>query len=112
MKSQTQKAVGELFPSFARELEELVRKTDKPELADQVPFLPVVDRCRCGDKNCAHFYTATPPKGAYGAGHSNIMLESLGDELIILDVVDERIVAVEVLDQPEVRLLLDRYLPL
>jgi hypothetical protein len=55
------------------------------------------------------FLTAPPPNGPYGAGHTNVMLPA-SSGLIVLDVIDDRIVAVEVLDRPDVKPLLDAYL--
>ncbi len=112
MTSHNSKTVSELFPAFAEELVDMVRRSERPQLAVQIPSLRVIDRCRCGARGCAHFYTAPPPRGSYGPGHDNIMLEPAGDELIILDIVGEKIVAVEVLDRPDVGALLDQYLPL
>src|SRR5262245_25067776 len=103
--------VVELFPAFADELQRLVERSARPDLAEQVRDLPVVGRCQCGDDNCAHFYTAPPPAGAYGVGHSNVLLAA-EQGLVVIDVMGNRIVAVEVLDRPDVKVLLDRYIPL
>jgi hypothetical protein len=103
--------VSDLFPAFAAELGHLVRVSDRPELADQIPGLPVVTRCMCGQDNCAHFYTAPPPNGAYGAGHANLVLAA-ETGLVVLDVVDGQIIALEILDRPDVKRLLDAHLPL
>jgi hypothetical protein len=45
-----------------------------------------------------------------GPGHSNLVLDTTSG-MVVLDVVDNAIVAVEVLDRPDVKELLDRYLP-
>jgi hypothetical protein len=68
----------------------------EPALAESVPRLRVVDRCRCGDDFCSTLYTAPPPEGAYGPSHRNIDLEP-EDGMVILDVVEEKIVCIEVL---------------
>src|SRR5262245_13497833 len=70
------RTVHEMFPGFALELEQLSREGGRPEVASQIGALPVVARCTCGQGNCAHFYTAPPPDGAYGEGHSNLLLPS------------------------------------
>lgn len=107
--SVSRRTVEELFPRFAAELANLCRREGHPNLADQIGTLPIVDRCTCGEANCAHFFTAPPPRGSYGAGHSNVVLPAeLG--MIVLDIIDGRIVAVEVLDRPEVKRALDEYL--
>ena len=58
--------VAELFPAFTRELQSLAVQEGRADLAEQIPDLPVVARCKCGEDNCAHFYTAPPPSAAYG----------------------------------------------
>ena len=79
-------------------------------LAEQVSTLGIVARCRCGDDFCASFYTAPPPAGAYGPGHRNVELRS-EHGLVILDVVDERIMQVEVLFDDEFRCVLHATVP-
>jgi hypothetical protein len=102
--------VGELFPAFTRELQSLAVQEGRPDLAEQIPNLPVVARCKCGDDNCAHFYTAPLPPGPYLSGHTCLPLPSLAG-LVVLDLVNDRIVAIEVLDRPDVKPALDRLLP-
>jgi hypothetical protein len=102
--------VDEIFPAFAAELESLTAQAGRNDLVQQIRDLPVLDRCDCGQGNCAHFYTAPKPTGSYGPGHSNVMLPATRG-LIVYDVVDGRIAAIEVLDRPDVKEVLDRYLP-
>jgi len=104
------RTVRDVFPAFAGELADLCRSAARSDLAVQIADLPVVARCRCGQKNCAHFYTAPPPDGAYGAGHRNVLLPSKRG-LIVIDVVNDRVVGVEVLDRHDVTEILDAYLP-
>jgi hypothetical protein len=99
----------EAVPELAAELRTLLEK-DEPQLAQQVASLRIVDRCRCGEDSCATFYTVPQPKGAWGAGHENILLDAERGYLI-LDLVDRRIVCVEVLDRDEFRLKLLNLLP-
>jgi hypothetical protein len=103
--------VGELFPRFCEELQALIGSAGRPELVDQVRTLRVVSRCTCGESNCAHFYTAEPPAGSYGAGHSNVLL-SADSGFVALDLLNETIMAIEVLDRPDVKEPLDRAFPL
>lgn len=103
-------SIREVFPEFATELADLVAESDKPELAKQIPDLPVVERCRCGQRNCAHFYTATPPSSGYGPNHTNVPLDARRG-LITLDVVDGAVVGVEILDRPDVKRRLDVAFP-
>lgn len=88
--------LAEVFPELAAELQQRLSATGEPALAESVPRLRVVDRCRCGDDFCATLYTASRPKGAYGPSHRNIDLAP-DHGMIILDVVEERIACIEVL---------------
>jgi hypothetical protein len=108
---QTQNTIGVLFPAFATELEELIRRTDHPELAAQVRTLPVVARCQCAQDNCAHFYTAPRPNPAYPPQHFCVPLDSTTG-FLVLDVLGDCILAVEILDRPEIKSALDAYLPI
>jgi hypothetical protein len=104
------RTLGELLPKFSVELQDLTSSAGRPDLALRIPTLPIVGRCTCGDSNCAHFYTAARPPGAY-VRHSNLLLPSDAG-LVVLDVLDGAIVAVEVLNRPDVKRLLDAALPL
>jgi hypothetical protein len=57
--------------------------------------------CGCGDTFCQSFYTAPKPDGPYGPGHSNVLLDPPWPRMLILDVVDGRIMYVEVIDRPK-----------
>jgi hypothetical protein len=103
------RTLREVFPAFVVELADLCGRAGRPELGEQIPELPVVARCTCGQNNCAHFYTAAPPRGSYGPGHRNVVLPAKRG-LIVLDLVDEQIVAVEVLDRHDVKVALDGHL--
>lgn len=102
--------VADLFPAFLAELQTLLLREKRPDLSQQLGQLPVVDRCRCGDADCSHFYTAPKPSGSYGPGHENLMLPTK-QGLVVVDLVDGTIVGIEVLDRPDVKVALDRYLP-
>jgi len=100
-----------LLPHFCGELQDLLATAKRSDLADQLPSLPIVSRCTCGEPNCSHFYTAERPVGSYGLGHSNIVLDpDVG--LVVLDLVNDTIVGVEVLDRPDVKGPLDAIFPL
>jgi hypothetical protein len=92
------KPLVDLLPELATELEQLLLEEGEPELARQVSTLPVTERCRCGESSCSAFYVLPQPKGAYGPGHRNVSLDPKQGWLI-LDVVSERIAAVEVLER-------------
>lgn len=96
------KLLIDLFPELAAELEQLLLEQGEADLARQIPTLGVIDRCHCGDDFCGTFYVLPKPKGAYGPDHRNVSLEPK-EGMLILDVVRERIAAVEVLCRDAVR---------
>jgi hypothetical protein len=55
-----------------------------------------------GDDFCATFYVLSKPKGAYRPGHRSVALGPK-EGTFVLDVVADRIVAVEVLCRDEIR---------
>jgi hypothetical protein len=102
--------VRALFPDLVGELRELLTDSADSHLAEQLSDLVIVDRCRCGDDFCGMFYTIPPPEGAWPSPHRNVPFFTEHGELI-LDVVNERIAAIEVLYRPEVRRVLDEVMP-
>ena len=82
------------LPTLAVELQELFAKKGRPELASQVPFLRIVDRCRCGDDSCASFYTQPKPAGSYGPDLECLELKPT-EGMLILDVAEGVIAHVE-----------------
>jgi hypothetical protein len=103
--------VREVLPELAAELREALVAMGQLGLATQVESLVLFERCRCGDDYCAMFYTAEPPVGAWGSGFRNVPVETRSGGLV-LDVVHDRIVAVEVLFRPDIRDKLGSVLPL
>ena len=102
--------LSDTIPPLANELADLLADSEHPELASQVPELEIVERCRCGDDFCSTFYTAPPPKGAWGEGHWSLPLTPESG-MIMLDLVADRIVSVEVLYRPEIQRALLAALP-
>jgi hypothetical protein len=97
---------------FARELQLLLENDGQPELAAQVQGLRIVDRCRCGADFCATFYSEPRPNGAWASlGRHECLTLNAEEGMIILDLVDRRIVCVEVLDSQDVRKRLHNVLP-
>src|SRR5690348_11953150 len=92
----------EMFPELVSELQQLLLEENEAELATQVPDLDVVDRCRCDCYSCAMFYVLPKPEGSYGPQHRNVAL-SPEEGMVILDVVADRIAAIEILDRDEIR---------
>jgi hypothetical protein len=84
----------DVLPRLADELVQLLVGAGEHRLAEQVPELRIVDRCRCGDDFCATFYTQSKPHGSHGAGHENVVLEP-EHGMLILDVVAGSISCVE-----------------
>jgi hypothetical protein len=62
----------------------------------------MIDRCRCGDDFCGTFYVLPKPDGAFGPGHRNVALTPK-EGMLILDVVTDKIAAIEVLYRDEIR---------
>lgn len=100
----------EFFPELVLELEYLLRQEEEYQLAEQVPELWIVDRCRCKEYFCGMFYTVPKPDGAWGPNHRNVPLVTESGE-ITLDVVDEKITAVEILFRNDFREKLFQLLP-
>ena len=107
----TQPLVQDVLPELAEELRRLLEADTEAELARQIPTLCIVDRCRCGDYFCATFYTAPKPKGgAWGPDHETISLDC-EDGYLNVDVLDGKIVSVEVLYRDATRVKLHRAVP-
>jgi hypothetical protein len=90
----------ECWPVLAAQLEEALRAADESALADDVGKLRLVQPCTCGEGNCQSFYTAPPSDGSYGTGYRNVLLDAPWPGEFLLDVVDGKIVFVEILDRP------------
>ena len=102
--------VSEVFPELAKELQELLRNKGEAELAEDISDLTLVDRCRCGDDFCATLYTQTKPAERYGPSHRSFDLDA-DTGMILLDVVEEKIVCIEILNRSEIRMKLLEILP-
>jgi hypothetical protein len=82
---------------FAEELKQLLVKAGASEFAQLVARLPVVEPCDCDQPDCASFY-AVPRFQAgwlWGRGGETIVLAP-AQGTVSVDVVDGRILAVEV----------------
>ncbi|MCT9079121.1 hypothetical protein [Streptomyces fulvoviolaceus] len=95
--------VREVFPELVDELVGLLEEEGERELAICVWDVRMVGACGCGDDFCQSIRTADHPDGRpYGPSHRCVpLLPSTGD--LILDVVDGRIVYIEVLGRPPLR---------
>ncbi|WP_228539748.1 hypothetical protein [Nocardia sp. XZ_19_385] len=85
------------------ELAALLAAEGEPELAGSAWDLRLVGECGCDTEECQSFRTEEHPAGQpYGPGHRTISL-SPEQGMLTLDVVDERIMYVEVLDRAPMR---------
>ncbi|WP_043175777.1 hypothetical protein [Streptomyces sp. NRRL B-24484] len=100
---RTRPLVREVLPDLAGELTALLLEEGELGLATGVRELRLVAECDCAEASCQSIRTSEHPPGrAYGPGHRTVPL--LADAgLLVLDVVDDRIVYVEVLDRPPMR---------
>jgi hypothetical protein len=95
--------VRDVFPVLITELTALLEEEGERELAISAQDLRLVGECGCGDDFCQSIRTADHPQGQpYGAGHRCVPLMPLLG-MLVLDVVDNRIMYVEVLNRPPMR---------
>ncbi|GAA1398374.1 hypothetical protein GCM10009639_36840 [Kitasatospora putterlickiae] len=95
--------VRDVFPELVAELATLLEAGGEHGLAIGVRDTRLVEECECGDDFCQSIRTADHPRGQpYGAGHRCVPLEP-SDGMLVLDVVDDRIMYIEVLDRPPMR---------
>ncbi|AWS47813.1 hypothetical protein [Streptosporangium sp. 'caverna'] len=92
--------VRELFPDLVADLIACLREEGEEDLAISAWDIRFYEECGCGDDFCQSFRTAERPDGAYGPGHRCVPLISPKGDLI-LDVVEGRIMFVEVLHYPK-----------
>lgn len=95
--------VRDVLPALTAELVRLLGEEGEHDLAICAYDLRLLAECGCGDDSCQSFLTHPHPPGTpYGPGHRNVpLLPERG--MLILDVIDGRIVYVEILDRPELR---------
>ncbi|WP_205327847.1 hypothetical protein [Glycomyces sp. YM15] len=89
--------VREVYPELVAELARLLEAEGERHLAIVAHDLRLVAECGCKDDCCQSIRTAEHPPGTpYGPGHRNVLLDP-EEGMLILDVLDERIVYVEIL---------------
>ncbi|MER7180307.1 hypothetical protein ABT404_12635 [Streptomyces hyaluromycini] len=92
--------IRDVYPDLIAELTALLEDEGEHELAVCAWDLRLVDVCGCGDDFCQSIQTADHPRGQpYGPGHRCVPL-SPSKGMLILDIVDGRIMYVEILDRP------------
>jgi hypothetical protein len=89
----------DVCPDLAEELHLAFCKEGRPDLADQVWELEIVEQCPCEDPACATFYTR--PNEVWHGRIERFFLDVPG--LICVHTVNSRIARVELLDRLEVR---------
>lgn len=89
-----------VLPAVAAELVCGFRQEGRPDLAEQVGWLELVDRCPCSDDFCATFYTQ-PKESWEGKKVERFILDMPG--LSCLDTVDGVVAWVELLWRPDVQ---------
>jgi hypothetical protein len=89
--------VRDVLPRLTVGVRQELLSLGEVELASQVDGLRVREPCRCRDDFCQSFYTEPHAQGTpYGPGHRTVPL--LPDGVMVnLDVVEERIVHVEII---------------
>ncbi|MFF5109829.1 hypothetical protein [Streptosporangium sp. NPDC000509] len=92
--------VRELFPDLVTDLIACLGEEGEEDLAVSAQDIRFYEECGCDDDFCQSFYTAERPDGAYGFGHRCVSLLSPRGYLV-LDVVEGRIMYVEVLYYPK-----------
>ena len=95
--------VREVFPELVAELVRLLEEEGEHWLAICVWDVRMVGECGCGDGFCQSIRTVDRPRGQpYGPGYRCVpLVPAQGD--LILDVVDGRIMYIEILSRPPMR---------
>ena len=90
----------DMHPELIAELAELLEAEGESWLAISVRDVRLVGECGCGDGFCRSIRTAEHPAGQpYGPGHRMVaLLPTRG--MLNLDVVDGRIMYIEILERP------------
>ncbi|MEV7751861.1 hypothetical protein ACFY7F_16680 [Streptomyces griseofuscus] len=95
--------VRDLYPDLVAELTALLQKEGERELAVCAWDLRLIAECGCGEDDCQSLRTAPHPLDQpYGPGHRCVPLRTT-EGLLCLDVVDGRIMYVEILHRPPMR---------
>jgi hypothetical protein len=99
--------LDDVMPDIAEELYIGFRKARRPDLAESVWELELVDRCRCGEEFCATFYTQ--PNEPWSGKVEHLIIDMIG--LLCIELVRGRVARVELLDRPDVRDRLSELFP-
>jgi hypothetical protein len=94
--------VSEAFPEFSKELQGLLLDEEEAELAEQVPDLNILNRCRCGDDFCATMYMSKGKRSSYQLDYRNVSLHPKTG-MIVLGIIEGKIIGIEVLFRDDIR---------
>ncbi|WP_043907357.1 hypothetical protein [Kitasatospora griseola] len=93
----------DVFPELVDEPAALPTAEGEPELSAGASELLLFAQCDCGDDFCRSLRTAPHSPGRpFGPGHRCLPLPATSGT-VVLDVVDDRIVYVELIDRPPLR---------
>jgi hypothetical protein len=96
----------EFLPEIAEEVRQLLKIIERTDLLPSLDAARFVSPCRCGDDFCSSIYTAIKPSGPWGPNHETVPLGA-DKGMINLDIVEGKIVYVEILDRPDIRSIVD-----
>lgn len=98
----TAPVLGQVLPAFAAELENALRAQGEEGLAAQISTLRISSLCQCDDDFCSSFHTGERAQTIWRGGRQRIT-PGLSEGMVILEVVDGKILFVEVLDRVSIR---------
>ena len=107
LKNTEKPLIKDVLPELGAELKKLLKKTTESHLAEHIDSLRIFEKCGCGVRSCASFYTGPKPEGSYGKRHKNLFLSSRYG-FLILDIVNDEIKFIEIHDRPKNKKLLDQ----
>ena len=102
--------MSEAFPEFSIELQGLLCDEGEAKIAEQVPDFRILERCRCGDDCCATMYAYKGWRESYQPDYRSISLHPKTG-MIVLDVIEGKIIGIEVLFRAAIRNKLLEILP-
>src|ERR1700722_2615312 len=113
MQLWTRPLLRQVLPDLADEIRHCLQDDDESDLADQVGSVLVWGRCPCGDDFCSSFYTGPRSRGPWSDEGEDRTIPLLGSSgMVNLDVVAGNIRYVEVLDRPDLALVVATFPPL
>lgn len=90
-------------PELSEELQQLLAAQGHAALAHAALDLRLIEPCQCNDPTCASFYTLSRFQAAWLWNRGGQTLTLRTEPTLSVDVIGDRIVAVEVLQRPKLR---------